>query len=210
MIYKIYLIDDNGISLLESTFKELRKIQDDILTGFFKAINTTIDVIQEAMSKGRRVNEMDRILQSEDSTIFIHYHPLSRILFCSISDADDNILQIEEIMHKIAKRFWKKHQSDLKNFRATTDKSRFQTLVADIENLTIGGRIAEVFPKLLVVKSVLEKVLTMGMINDFDFKVALQCNGKNSPLRISRKLEKKPTEINEVLKKLEELDIIES
>jgi len=210
LIYKIYLIDDNGISLLESTFKELRKIQDDILTGFFKAINTTIDVIQEAMSKGRRVNEMDRILQSEDSTIFIHYHPLSRILFCSISDADDNILQIEEIMHKIAKRFWKKHQSDLKNFRATTDKSRFQTLVADIENLTIGGRIAEVFPKLLVVKSVLEKVLTMGMINDFDFKVALQCNGKNSPLRISRKLEKKPTEINEVLKKLEELDIIES
>ena len=209
MIYKVFLIDaDDGISLLESTFKELKKIEDDILTGFFNAINITIDVIQEAMSKGRRVSEMDRILQSEDSTIFIHYHPLSRILFCSISDADDEILKIEDVVHKIANRFWKKHQSDLKNFRTTTDKSRFQTLIADIENLTIGGRIAEVFPRLLIVKKVLEKVLSMGMINDFDFEVALECNGKNSPLKISRILNRKRPEINEILKKLEELEII--
>ncbi len=209
MIYKIYLIDaDNGISLFESTFRKLEKIQDDILTGFFKAINTTIDVIQKSMSKGRRVNEMNRVLQSEDSTILIYYHPLSRILFCSISDADDNTEKIEEVTHKIANRFWKKHQSDLKNFRVTTDKSRFHTLIADIENLTIGGRIAEVFPKLIIVKKVLEKVLTMGMIDDLDFKVAMQCTGKNSPLKISRTLDKKRTAINEVLKKLEELDII--
>jgi hypothetical protein len=209
LIYKIYLIDgDNGISLLESTFRELKKIQDEILTGFFNAINTTIDIIQEAMSKGRRVNEMDRILQSEDSTILIYYHPLSRILFCSISDADDEIDRIEDVIHKIANRFWKKHQSDLKNFRATTDKSRFQTLGADIENLTIGGRIAEVFPKLLVAKSVLEKVLSMGMINQYDLQVALHCTGKNSPLKISRILNKKRTEITDILKKLKRLEII--
>ncbi|MHA2089022.1 MAG: hypothetical protein ACW972_12145, partial [Promethearchaeota archaeon] len=79
MIYKAYLIDgDNGISLFESTFKELNKIQDEILTGFFNAINKTIDVIQESMAKGRRINEMNRIIESEDSTIFIYYHPLSR------------------------------------------------------------------------------------------------------------------------------------
>lgn len=209
MIYKIFLIDaDNGISLVESTFKELKKIQDDIITGFFNAINTTIDVIQESMTKGRRVNEMDRILQSEDSIIFIYYHPLSRILFCSISDADDNSEKIEEVIHIIANRFWKKHQSDLKNFRATTDKSRFQTLIADIENLTVGGRIAEVFPELLIVKGVLEKVLSMGMIDDFDLEVALQCNGSNSPLKISRNLNKKQSEIMPILQKLEQLEII--
>lgn len=209
MIYKIYLIDaDNGISLVESTFKELKKVQDDIITGFFNAINLTIDVIQEAMVKGRRVNEMDRVLQSEDSIIFIYYHPLSRILFCSISDADDDSEKIEDVVHKIANRFWKKHQSDLKNFRATTDKSRFQTLIADIENLTIGGRIAEVFPKLLIVKGVLEKVLSMGMIKDFELLVALQCTGRNSPLKISRILNKKQSEIIPILQKLEQLEII--
>ncbi len=209
MIYKAYLIDgDNGISLFESTCKELKKIQDDILTGFFNAINKTIDVIQESMSKGRRVNEMNRVIEAEDSTIVIYYHPLSRILFCSISDADDDTEKIKEVIHKIAIRFWKKHQSDLKVFRATTEKGRFQTLNADIENLTRGGKIAEIFPKLLVAESVLEKVLTMGMIDDFDFQIALLCTEKNSPLKISRKLSLKKNEVNDVLKKLEQLDII--
>lgn len=199
---------DNGISLFESTFKELKKVHDDILTGFFSAINKTIDIIQESMAKGRRVNEMNRIIESEDSTIIIYYHPLSRILFCSISDADDDIEKIKDVIHKIAKRFWKKHQSDLKVFRATTEKVRFQTLTADIENLTRGGKIAEVFPKLLVVKSVLEKVLTTGMINDFDFQIALLCTGKNSPLKISRMLRFKRNEIDDALKKLDQLDIV--
>ena len=209
LIYKIYLIDgDNGISLLESTFKELKKIQDDILTGFFNAINKTIDLIQEAMVKGRRVNEIYRVVEVEDSIIFIYYHPLSRILFCSISDADDNTEKIKEVLQKIANRFWKKHQSDLKIYRTTTEKSRFQTLNVDIENLTIGGKIAEEFPKLLIVKSVLEKVLSMGMITDFDLQVAINCTGKNSPLKISRILNKKQSEIIDVLKKLVQLDII--
>ncbi len=209
LIYKIYLIDgDNGISLLESTFTELKEIQDDILTGFFNAINKIIDLIQEAMVKGRRVNEMYRVVEAEDSIIFIYYHPLSRILFCSISDADDNTEKIKEVLQKIANRFWKKHQSDLKIYRTTTEKSRFQTLNVDIENLTIGGKIAEEFPKLLIVKSVLEKVLSMGMITDFDLQVAINCTGKNSPLKISRILNKKQSEIIDVLKKLEQLDII--
>ncbi|MFX1311488.1 MAG: hypothetical protein ACFFHD_02605 [Promethearchaeota archaeon] len=209
MIYKIFLIDgNNGISLLESTFKELKKVQDDILAGFFNVINKIIDLIQEAMVKGRRVNEMYRVVESEDSIIFIYYHPLSRILFCSISDADDNTEKIKEVLQKIAKRFWKKHQSDLKVYRTTTEKSRFQTLIVDLENLTIGGKIAEEFPKLLIVKSVLEKVLSMGMINQFDFQVAVNCTGKNSPLKISRILNKKRSEINDVLNKLEQLEII--
>ena len=209
MIYKIYLIDSStGISLIESTFKELKKIQNDILAGFFSAVNKTIDLIQEAMTKGRRVNEMNRVLHSEDSIIFIYYHPLSRVLFCSISDADDNVDKIKEVVHKIANRFWKKHESDLKVFRTTTEKSRFSTLKADIENLAMLGKIAEEFPELLVIKNVLEKVLTMGLINELDLQVALQCTGKNSPLKISRNLKHNVSEIKEILKKLEQLDII--
>ena len=129
-------------------------------------------------------------------------------MFCSISDADDDIEKLKDVIHKIARRFWKKHQSDLKVFRATTEKARFQTLNADIENLTRGGKVAEVFPKLLVAKNVLEKVLTMGMINDFDFQIALLCIGKNSPLKISRILSSKRNETNDALKKLEQLDLI--
>ena len=66
------------------------EIRNVIITGFFNAVNRTVDNIQEAMAKGRRVNDMSRVLESEDSTIAIYYHPISRVLFCSISDADDN------------------------------------------------------------------------------------------------------------------------
>jgi len=195
---------------LEATFKELKedKIPNGVIPGFFKEINDIIDVIQAAMVKGKNGSEITRIVESENSTIIIIYHPLSRILFCSISDADDDVDKLIEVNKKITNRFWKKHKSDIKIFRTTSEKSRFQTIIADIENLTRGGKIAEVFPKLLVVKNVLEKILTMGMINDYDFQVALKCTGIASPLKIARDLGKTRNSVNEVLKRLEQLDII--
>ena len=54
----------------------------------------------------------------------------------------------------------------------------------------------------------MEKILAMGMINDYDFQVALKCTGKASPLRIARDLGKTRNYVNEVLKRLEQLDII--
>jgi len=211
LIYKIYIIDgDAGISLLEATFREFAKdrIQEDVITTFFNAINRTIDNIQESMAKGRRMNEMTRVLESEDSTVVIFYHPLARVLFCSISDADDETDKLKKVLHKIGKRFWKKHQSDVKMFRTTGEKDRFQTFTVDIENLSMGGRFAEIFPKLLVAKGVLDKVISMGMVEEFDCQIALKCTGKNSPLKIARVFDKTRNEINEILKRLEQIDII--
>lgn len=212
MIYKIYLIDgDNGISILEASFKDFQegKIDKDIISGFFKEINRIIDNIQNAMVKGKKKNEILRTIESENSTIIIFYHPPSRVLFCSISDADDNTDRLIDVIRKIANRFWKKHKSDIETFRDTTEKSRFQTIIADIENFTHGGTIAEVFPKLLISVSVLKKIVTMGMITNFEYQIAERCDGKTSPLKISRSFRKPQTEIYESLKKLVQLDIIQ-
>ena len=211
LIYKIYLIDgDNGISILNTSFKEFQKdkIDDNLIPGFFNEINAIIDSIQNAMAKGKKENEFVRMLESEYSVILIYYHPTSRILFCSISDADDDTEKLVEVIHKIAYRFWKKHESDIKNFRTTTEKSPFKTIIADIENLCHGGHVAEVFPKLMIVNGVLEKILSMGMINDFEFHVALICTGDNSPLKISRIMQRPKTKIMDSLKNLHQLDII--
>ena len=48
----------------------------------------------------------------------------------------------------------------------------------------------------------------MGMINEEDFQVALKCSGEASPLKIARTLSKSRNDVNNVLKKLEELDIV--
>ncbi|MFX0188533.1 MAG: hypothetical protein ACFE8A_12455 [Candidatus Hodarchaeota archaeon] len=211
MIYRIFFIDGtSGISLLEVSFKEFQnKIKNNPFPGFFKVVNRTIKSVQKLKAKGKNINDITKVLESEDSIYVIFYHPQSRVLFCSISDADDDIKQIKIALHKISHRFWKKHHSDLKLFRETTEKKRFQTFIVDVENLMLGGRIAEVFPKVLVAKNVLEKVLTAGIISEFDLKVALQCDGNNSPLKISRMYpEKNRYEIKEILKKLEQLDIV--
>ena len=213
MIYKVYLIDsNNGISILESSFKEFndKKVSDELFPGFFTAINRTIDIVQNAMATGRKVEEIIRVLEAEDSTTVIFFHPESKVLFCSISDADDDTYRIKEAMRKIANRFWKKHQSDLRIFRSTTDKSKFQSIIVDIQNLTMGGKIAEIFPKLLVVNTVLDKIVSMGLIDNFDYKIALKCDGNNSPLKISKEFSMDRLEIREALKKLENLDIIKT
>ena len=211
MIYKVFLIDVlNGISLLEVNFKEFQKKDKDIIfSKFFKKIDPIIDDIKIEMSKSSKAKEFTTIYDSNDSSFLIYYQPLTRILFCSISDADDDIDKIKESIQRISHRFIKKHQSNLKIFRDTTEKTRFQTFTADIENLTLGGRIAEVFPKLLIAESALKKILANKIISELDFEVALLCDGKNSPLRILKKYpDKSKTEISEILKKLEQLDII--
>ena len=52
MIYKIYLVDgDSGILISENIFKAFSKekdIETEIITGFFKAVNSMIDEIQFA------------------------------------------------------------------------------------------------------------------------------------------------------------------
>jgi hypothetical protein len=213
LIYKIYLIDgDNGISILDTSFKEFQKdkVDANLIPGFFNEINAIIDNIQAAMAKGEKEKEFVRLLESEYSVILIYYHSPSRILFCSISDADDDTEKLVEVIHKIANRFWKKHQSDIQNFRTTTDKTPFKTIITDIENLCYGGHVAEVFPKLMIMKGkeVLGKILSMGMIDDFEYHVALICTGTNSPLQISKIMQRSKTKILDSLKKLHELGII--
>ncbi|GAH68263.1 unnamed protein product, partial [marine sediment metagenome] len=155
------------------------------------------------MVKGKNGDDMTRIVESENSTIIIVYHPPSRILYCSISDADDDIDKLLDVIKKISNRFYKKHQSDIQLFRTTSEKSRFQTIKTDIENLCQGGHVAEVFPRLLVGENVLPKITSMGMIDQEELQVALKCTGKTSPLRIARELSKSRNDVNSILKKLE-------
>jgi hypothetical protein len=211
LIYKVYLIDgDSGILLLETTLKEFPKtqIEKEVFPDFFNEINQIIDSIHSAMAKGHNIEDIIRIVESESSTIIISYHRPSRILICSISDADDNIEQIKKAIIKIGNKFWKKHKAEIDHFRKTDDKSKFKTFSADIEVITMGGSIAEEYPQLIIIKNVLQSIRSMGIINDLEYLVALKCNGNNSPLEISRKFDKTKMEIYEVLNKLAELEII--
>ncbi|MFX1408264.1 MAG: hypothetical protein ACFFBW_15040, partial [Promethearchaeota archaeon] len=118
---------------MEVSFKKIqKKTENNLLSGFFNDINHVIKNIQDLISKEKNLNDLTRIFEYEDSTLVISYHPQSKILFCSISDADDDTDQIKMALHKIGIRFWKKHHSDLKLFRETTEKNRFHTFIVDV------------------------------------------------------------------------------
>ena len=211
MIYKVFIINaNNGISILDTTFKQFeeKRVEKEVFPEFFNAINETIDIIQDAMAKGREIKEKMRIVESEESLIVIFYHPEAEVLVCSISDAGDNADKLKDIIKKIGNRFWKKHESDLNFYRETHEKGKFTTFKTDIAILTMEGKFAEEYPELIVIKNVLRKIHSMGIINDFDYLIALKCTGKNSPLKISRMFEKTRMEIHETLQKLEKLEII--
>ena len=213
MIYQIIIVDsDSGILILEKQLKILDKskaLNNEILAGFFKALNSVIDEIQKSMKKGRDVENMSRIVSSENSLIILHFHPLSRVLMCSISDPDDEQEKLVEVLRVLAKRFWSKHKSDIEIFRKENTRDVFTAFVPDIETYTLEGKVAEKFPLLLIAESALDRIIKMGVVDDFEFKIAKLCDGKTSTLKISKELDGTSVEaIKRGLNKLEDLDII--
>jgi hypothetical protein len=78
----------------------------------------------------------------------------------------------------------------------------------DIETQTVGGKIGEKFPKLIIAEPALERIKMMGIINMHEYNVANLCDGKTSALKISKELEISSDNAKKVLNKLEELDVV--
>ncbi|HMF33861.1 MAG TPA: hypothetical protein VKK79_20720 [Candidatus Lokiarchaeia archaeon] len=216
MIFGIFIVDGaSGILIVEARFRPLQakgdattSMESDVLAAFFSAVNTMVDDLQESMRKGRDVSNMNRILTSENSTILLHYQPNARVLICAIADPDDDSEVIIKVLRQIGKRFWKKHRKDLEVFRALSENRVFSSFVIDIENLTRGGKVGEVNVNLQIAKTALERVLAMGVITENEFQVAKAVQEFHTPLEIAKHVGIVASEVNNLLKKLAELDIV--
>jgi len=220
MIYSVFLIDgDSGILLLDHTMKHLEGFtaedaqspsnEKQILANFFQAMNGMIDDIHKGMRKGRDLSQMTRILQSEGATVILYYFYEGRILLCSISDADDDTDRIVEVLRYLGKRFWQKHRVDVDKFRFDGHKDILQSFITDIEILTLGGKFAEQFPKLIVSLGALEKIRQMGLISEIELEIGKICKERVTALQICRKLNVPRIKIIESLKKLSKLELIQ-
>ena len=211
MIYSIILVDaDSGILLLEKKLKSSKTndVSPDVLASFFGELNGMIDDIQKSMKKGRDVSNMTRVVSSENSSVLLHYQPKARVLVCAISDPDDDVERITQNLKVLGKRFWLKHKTDLEIFRKENIREIFNPFGVEIETQTLGGRVGEKFPKLLIAEPALERIKMMGIINMDEYNVANLCDGKTSALKISKRLELTSNDTKKVLIKLEDLDVI--
>ena len=211
MIHSIILVDaDSGILLLEKKLKSQKAndVSADALANFFGELNTMIDDIQKSMKKGRDVSNMTRVVASENSSITVHYQPNARVLICAISDPDDDVEKITQNLKLVGKRFWLKHKTDLEIFRKENLRDIFNPFAVDIETITLGGKIGEKFPKLLIAEPALERIKMMGIINGEEYSVANLCDGKTSTLKIAKELELSTGKTKKLLNKLEDIDVV--
>jgi hypothetical protein len=216
MIFGCYVVDGaSSIMIVEALFRPLQSKADnttsmgsDMLAAFFSAVNTMVDDLQEAMRKGRDVSNMNRILSSENSTILLHYEPNARVLVCAISDPDDDADVIIKVLQQIGGRFWKKYRKDLETFRTRPDNRVFAPFTIDIQNLTRGGKVGEMSIELQIAKSALDRVKAMGVITEEEFAVAITCQEFHTPLTVARHIGQPVAEINKILQKLTDLDIV--
>ncbi len=212
MIYSVYLIDaDSGILLLERSFKSLEKQKSPgaiLITQFFKEINTLINDIQSAMRKGRDVRNMNRILSSEQSSLFLHFQPEGHILVCAVSDPEDETEEIVAALKKIGNRFWQKFRHSIEAFRKGGEKKDFNAFIVDIDNTTLNGKVALHFPQLHVNKKSLLRLIEMGAISQIEFDVAMLCTGENTKYHIMKQTDLSMFRVTQILHKLERLDIL--
>lgn len=216
MIFGIYVVDGaSGILVVESRFRPLQvkrnaknSLESEVLAAFFSAVNAIVDDLQGSMRKGRDVSNMNRILASENSSILLHYQPNARVLICAIADPDDDSEVILKVLRQIGRRFWKKHRKDLDLFRTRSDNKVFSSFVIDIENLARGGKVGEVHVELQIAKNALDRVKAMGVISDGEFEVAKLAQELHTSLSIAKHIGSPLSEINALLKKLADLDII--
>lgn len=211
MIYSIILVDaDSGILLLEKklTIQKSNEVSPDALANFFGELNTVIDDIQKSMKKGRDIGNITRVVSSENSSIIMHYQPNARVLVCAIADPDDDVEKITQNLRMIGKRFWLKHRTDLEIFRKENMRDIFNSFAVDIETISLGGKIGERFPKLLIAEAALERIKMMGIINLGEYNVANLCDGKTSVFKIAKSLNISSNEAKKLLNKLEELDVV--
>ncbi|MBN2157571.1 MAG: hypothetical protein JW776_16105 [Candidatus Lokiarchaeota archaeon] len=211
MIYSIILVDaDSGILLLEKKLKIQKEnnVPADALANFFGELNNMIDDIQKSMKKGQDLTQKTRVVASENSSITLHFQPNARILICAISDPDDDTEKITNNLKIVGKRFWLKHKTDLEIFRKENLRDIFNPFGVDIETITLGGKIGEKFPKLLIAEPALERIKMMGIINHNEYNVANMCDGKTSAFKIAKNLNISSDEAKKILNKLDELDVV--
>ncbi len=216
MIFGCYVVDGaSSIMIVEALFRPLQSkvdkatsMESDMLAAFFSAVNTMVDDLQEAMRKGRDVSNMNRVLSSENSTILLHYEPNARVLVCAISDPDDDGDVIIKVLQQVGSRFWKKYRKDLDAFRTRPDNRIFAPFAIDIQNLTRGGKVGEINVELQIAKNALDRVRAMGVITEEEFAVAVVCQEFHTPLTVARHIGQPVGEINKILDKLSDLDIV--
>ena len=136
MIESIYIIDQNsGIPLFTMDLIEVdksEKIDQNLFSGFLKAIDD--------LSEETRSERIDEIRLASTRIVYVKgIISNMKILFISISDLQDKLKTIKNVLHKVADAFEQQYGDKISTFKGNVRIFEpFSINVREIINLDIG------------------------------------------------------------------------
>ena len=206
MIYQIYLIDAETRSLI--MHYELNR-NDNPVDDYFNAIESLIDDIRINLQNNHLDMNFSRFLMLYNNTILITYHAKAKIFLALLPDLDDMKKRLISLLQTLSRRFWKKYAYNIEEYRISKNSRIFNPFLIEIKLMAMKGSFGVVLPKLQINTRSLERLHQMETLSQEEKQIAEYCNGKNTPLQISKKLGFNYEKVNLSLKNLKDLQIIE-
>ena len=187
----------SGVCLLDQKFGEL-ELDSTLVAGFFSAIREFARMISKGKGEARIV---------EMGEFYITYAAGELIVVAAVVDKEDNRLQVLQALDQVINRFSDLYQDTLKEWDGKLVFFSFTPELNQMLNNGLVGEADEPSPKLK--RGLPRLMVKLGQINQLEYNVAKQCDGKRTPKEIAENVGLPLDDVEVLLYKLNKLDLIE-
>ncbi len=197
MIHVVYVMHPGGMCLLEHRFGEL-ELNPLLISGFFSAIREFAKMLTGGKGEARVI---------EMGEFFITFAAGEYVAVAAIVEKTDNRLQVLNALEKIIEGFTKNFKEVIREWDG---KLVFFSFVAEINLLLKNGLVGETATPTPRLKRKLPRLMVkIGQISENEYRIAFQCNGKQTPAEIAQVVEMLQHDVEAILHKLNKLGLIE-
>jgi len=187
----------SGVCLLEHKFGEL-DLNPDLVAGFFHAISDFAKILSKGKGEARIVDMGE---------FYLTYASSEMLSVAAVADKTDNQLKILKALDEVIDRFTEQFGQVLKNWDGCLV---FFSFKEELQRILEGGRVGESEASLPRLKCKLPRLMVqLGQISEQDYRVASQCSGTRTPQEIAKAIALPREEVEVILHKLKNLDLIE-
>ncbi|MHA1145113.1 MAG: hypothetical protein ACTSRW_10280 [Candidatus Helarchaeota archaeon] len=146
MIYDFYILERSGTCIFHQAFSALdrKQVEADLISGFFSAMCL---FSREIADKHLEILELEdvRLVFTEDKLDNQEY------IFVAFVDENESVLQIQDILKKISKKFFQNYKHILKNWNRDTEiftdfQKQIELIIikADIDRFMLIEKLEEI------------------------------------------------------------------
>ncbi len=196
MLHVIYLMHPGGVCLLEQKFGSL-ELDSNLVAGFFSAIKDFSRILSKGAGEARFV---------EMGQVYVTYASGDLLVVAAVVDKDDNRIRVLHALDEVIQRFTSRFGDVLKQWDG---KLVFFSFNDELRKLLNSGLVGEApAPRPQLKRGLPKLMMKLGQIDEQEYRVAAECNGKRTPEDIAELVNLSQDEVEVLLYRLGKLDLI--